>query len=278
VEEFMHPILFQVGNFTLRSFGLLMSLGVLCGSYLALRRAGKYYGDKVLDFCLWAVIAGIIGSRLWEVVFTWDNYRGDPLNILAIWQGGLSIQGGILGGVLAGIWWTRKEKIPFWTFADLVTPGLLLGQALGRVGCFLAGDDFGVPTTSWLGVIYAPGSPAYEVFGTTRLVPSELMEGLWDVVIIAILLLIERSEVKRFSGFTFALYLGLYSAGRIILENYRDYGLLVAGDWRTAQVAGALGIVVALVIFLLRRHQPLGLPEPLAIKNNEAADLSSTKR
>ncbi len=264
----MHPILLQIGNFTLRSFGVFMSLGVLCGSFLAVRRAGKYYGEKVLDFCLWAVIAGLIGSRLWEVIFTWESFQENPLSIFAIWQGGLSIQGGIAGGIIAGICWTRKEKIAFWTFADLVAPGILLGQALGRVGCFLAGDDYGVPTTAWLGVIYAPGSPAYAVYGSTPLVPAELLEGIWDLIIIVAILVLERTSIKRFSGFNFALYIGLYSAGRIILETYRDYGLLLAGGWRTAQVAGVFGIIASAVILRLRRKVPLELPEPMEINTD----------
>jgi len=247
----MHPVLFYLGNYPLRSFGLLMAVGVLLGSYLAYRRSAELFGDKVFDFCFWAVLAGLLGSRLWEVVFTWQDYRANPLSILAIWQGGLSIQGGILGGVIAGYVWTRKEKIPFWTFADLVVPGLLLGQALGRVGCFMAGDDFGVPTAAWVGVAYAPGSPAFDVYGTTRLVPAELMEGIWDIVIIGIILVFERLPIKRFSGANFPIYLGLYSVGRLILENYRDYGLTIGG-WRTAQLAALVGILISLLITVVR--------------------------
>lgn len=252
----MHPVLFNVGSYPVHSFGVLMALGVLLGSYLAYRRAVKFYGEKVLDFCFWAVVAGLIGSRLWEVVFTWQDYRYNPLSVLAIWQGGMSIQGGIVGGIIAGYLWTRKEKIPFWHFADLVVPGILLGQALGRVGCFLAGDDYGIPTMSWLGVSYAPGSPAYEVYGVTRLVPAELFEGIWDIVIIGIVLLIERSSLKRFTGANFPLYLGLYSVGRLILENYRGYSLTI-GTWKTAQVASVAGIIISLVItVVLWKKQP----------------------
>ena len=227
-----------------------MALGVLLGSYLAYRRAGKLFGEKVLDFCFWAVLAGLLGSRLWEVVFTWDLYKSNPLEIFAIWQGGLSIQGGVLGGVIAGYLWTKKENIHFWQFADLVVPGLLLGQAIGRLGCFMAGDDFGVPTASFLGVSYAVGSPAFAVYGTTQLIPAELMEGNWDIIVIGIIIGLERLPFKRFYGFNFSLYLGLYSLGRIILENYRAEGLLIGG-WRTAQVAGMLGILISLTIFLV---------------------------
>ncbi|HEX3014815.1 MAG TPA: prolipoprotein diacylglyceryl transferase [Desulfobacteria bacterium] len=246
----MHPILITIGGYQLHSFGVLMSLAVAMGSLVVYQRASKLYGERVLDFCFWAVLAGLAGSRLWEVLFTWNDYRANPWTILALWQGGLSIQGGILGGVIAGYFWTRKEKIPFWQFADLVTPAILLGQAIGRVGCFLAGDDYGIPTASFLGVVYAAGSPAYQVYGAQPLVPAELLEGIWDLVIIALILGLERLALKRFTGFNFPVYLGLYSAGRIVLENYRGFSLTI-GEWKTAQVAGAAGIILALVIFLL---------------------------
>lgn len=208
---------------------------------------------NVLDFTFYAVIAGIIGSRLWEVAFTWEYYKSDPLEVLAIWHGGLSVQGAIVGGLLVAIWYARKHKLPFWQFADVLTPGVLLGQAVGRLGCFLDGDAFGLPTDSFLGVVYPPGTDAYNAFGPVPLWPAELFEGIWDLVVMAGLLLYQRK--KPAEGRVFLWYVITYSVGRFSLEFLRGDSLRTIFDWKTAQVTSVIAALVAAYVMWVRSRR-----------------------
>ncbi len=146
----MYPIIAQIGPLTLRSWGLLVGIGIILGTWLASRRA-KAAGLKselIYDYVLWAGLSGFAGARIWEIIFTWENYAAQPLSALALWNGGLSIQGGIAGGLLFTLWFIRKHQLKFWKFANILAPGVILGQAFGRIGCFLNGDAYGIPTNS----------------------------------------------------------------------------------------------------------------------------------
>ena len=251
----MKPILFSIGGFPIRSYGLMIALGVVLGMSLAARIARKRLTgreEQVYDFAVYAVLAAIVGSRLWEVVFTWDYYGKHPGEILALWHGGLSIQGGILGGLLVAVWFARSRKIEFWPFADVLAPGVILGQAIGRVGCLLNGDAYARPTgSSWWGVIYQPGTPAYQVYGAQRLWPAETMEGIWDLIVLALLLRLMRG--KRPDGTVTLAYAILYSVGRFLLEFLRTDSLGFLGTgFKTAQLASLATIAVAGLLLVHR--------------------------
>jgi len=241
----MYPVLFHLGPLAIRSWGLMVAIGIISGTWLAYREARRQgmNPELVLDFVIWAVVAGFLGARLWEVAFTWENFVGNPLNALAFWKGGLSIQGGILGGVIAGIVFVRKHKLNLWRFADLLAPGIILGQALGRIGCFLNGDAYGMPTDSPLGVVYTPGTPAYDAFGAQPLFPAELFEAGWDFVVLGILLVLRRK--KTVDGAVFLTYAILYSIGRFTLEFWRADSLHMLAQLKTAQVASLATVLVA---------------------------------
>ncbi|MFZ5633072.1 MAG: prolipoprotein diacylglyceryl transferase [Bacillota bacterium] len=254
----MHQILLYIGPFPVRSYGLMMALGMLGGITLAwylARKKGKYQED-VLNMAVYALLAGLLGSRLWEVIFDWDYYGSHLAEIPALWQGGLSVQGGVAGGLLAVILYTRKHQIPFWEFGDMLAPGLLLGQALGRVGCYLNGCCYGVPTASACGVVYPPGTDAYLAYGAVPLVPAVLFEAAWDLAAMALLLFLLFR--KPFHGFIATLYFVLYAAGRIVLEFFRADSLTMWG-LKTAQVTSLVTMLAALAVMLyLRRKTRLG--------------------
>jgi len=258
----MHPYLFYIGGFPIRAYGLMISLGIIAGlavAYQRAKKAGKYQ-EEVLDFALYAVLGALVGARIWEVAFTWDYYGKNLSEIIAVWHGGLSIQGSILGGVLVGIWYTRKHKIKFWEFADIMAPGLILGMAIGRVGCLLNGDAFGIPAVQApailqaLGVVYQPGTPAYEAFQNTPLIPAESFEAILDLVIFSILLTIRR---KPFTGFIFLLYASLYSLSRFSLEFLRADSLRTIFNLKTAQLSSIIIILLslALSLYLYKRQK-----------------------
>jgi phosphatidylglycerol:prolipoprotein diacylglycerol transferase len=121
-------------------------------------------------------MAGILGARLWAVAFSWAQYAANPMQVLMFWGGGLSIQGAVMANVLLALWFFHRKGLSFKRFVDIGAPALILGQAIGRIGCLLNGDAYGKPTDAWYGVVYQPGTPAYEAWGQVSLVLAELFE------------------------------------------------------------------------------------------------------
>lgn len=252
----MRPILFTVFGFPVRSYGLFIVVGILAGLWLARRinaRRRPQYIPMMEDFLLYAVFAAILGARIWEVTFTWDYYREHLWEIPAVWHGGLSIQGAVLGAVIAAALFCRSRKVNFLDFADALTPPLLLGQAIGRLfSCFLNGDAFGMPTGTGFGIIYAPGSMAYETFGPVPLWPAEVFEGLWDLAIMGFALwLLKRGQRP---GTVFFWYMLLYSLGRFSLEFLRADSLRFMG-FKSAQVTSILFALIGAGMLLWFRHE-----------------------
>ncbi len=248
----MHPILFHIGGLEVRAWGLMVALGILAGSLVAARLAKREGLDQELiyDYVIYVVIVGILGARLWEVIFSLSNYSADPASALKFWVGGLSIQGAVASGLLFTIWFIRKHKIDFWRFADCLAPGLILGQAIGRIGCFLNGDAYGIPTQSWIGVIYKPGTPAFENYGPLPLVPAELFEGAGDLIIFGILLYLFRH--RPYKGFITLMYFVLYSLLRFTLEFWRGDSLLLADTLKAAQVSSLVVAAAAVIIAVVK--------------------------
>jgi len=145
----MYPILLKVGPFTLRSYGLFFGLAFLIATLVAARESErKGFGREVIfDFAALALLAGLVGARLYYIAFFDPQFfLKRPWEILAVWKGGLALHGGLLAGLLVGIWFCRRYTIPFWKLADSLAPSLILGQAIGRIACFFSGDAYGKPT------------------------------------------------------------------------------------------------------------------------------------
>ena len=132
-------------------YGVIIAVGfILAMLYCArhCRRCG-IEPDTLYDFLIWMIPLAIIGARLYYVIFQWSDYRGHPIDALKIWEGGLAIYGGVIAGLLTGIVWCRKKKIPFGAMADVCAPGLLIGQCIGRWGNFINREAFGRETTAF---------------------------------------------------------------------------------------------------------------------------------
>jgi phosphatidylglycerol:prolipoprotein diacylglycerol transferase len=251
----MHPILIQIGPLTLRWYGAMIASAFLIGTWIANREAGRkgIGSEKIQDFFLYAIIGAIIGARLYYVAFSdWAQFRDNPLSVFAVWQGGLAIHGGILGGLLVCLLYTRRQKISFWKFADTLTPSLILGQAIGRIGCFFNGDAHGYPTDLPWGLVYSPESPAGQMFPGQPLHPTQLYEMVFNVIIFGVLWKF-RKKIKV-DGHLFLLYVILYSAARIFVEHFRADKLTYLENISSAQSIGILGIVLSVILlFILRR-------------------------
>ncbi len=206
--------------------------------------------DDVMNLIFWIVLGGIIGARIYYVVFNWDLYWPDWKEMAAIWHGGLAIHGGILGGFLGGFIYCRTKGVPFLKGADVVAPALILGQVFGRLGNFMNGDAHGLPTEMPWGIVFPPGSIAGEQFPHMPLHPTMLYEMGINLAIFFFLWSIRKRPAK--DGFIISLYLILYSAGRFVVSFFRADSLMI-GELRAAHLISV--VIIAIVIPLLIKER-----------------------
>ncbi len=151
---------FTIGGYTQGSYGLIVALAVLLGAGVAyVLTSDKEYREHLLNVLLYGLLGAIIGARLWQVFFyEWGYYSQNPAEILMLWHGGMAIQGSLVGAFLVGLIYSRIRRLKFWHLADIAAPGLIFGQSIGRIACFLNGDAFGSPTNSGFGLVYPLGT------------------------------------------------------------------------------------------------------------------------
>lgn len=242
----MDPVAFTVFGWPVRWYGILIALGLFCGIFIVTHLAKKrgLNEDHVWSVLLVTIPCAVIGARLYYVIFQWEYYGFDLGKIVAVWHGGLAIHGAILGGILAVFLTCRHYRMSFFTMADCIAPGLVLGQAIGRWGNFINGEAHG----------YATNVPwAIEVDGE-MVHPTFLYESLWDLAIFFVTLYFFR-KTKR-EGNVFLLYLMLYSLGRFVIEGFRTDSLMI-GPLRQAQVISIVLFSIALALYLWRgRKKP----------------------
>jgi phosphatidylglycerol:prolipoprotein diacylglycerol transferase len=145
----MYPVLLQIGNFEIRSYGVIVALSFLLALWLGAREAkGNGLDPQVVqDFALYAFLGGLIGARLYFVLFSQPGYfLANPWEILAIWRGGIGVIGSLVGGFVVALWYSRKKRTSFWNLGDTLAPGIALGQTVGQLACLLNGDSYGRPT------------------------------------------------------------------------------------------------------------------------------------
>ena len=245
----MYPVLFTIGSLEFRVWGLMVVTGVLAGLWLSLKLAkrAKFSQEAVTDYLVYGVIVGLAGARIWEVLFSWDQFAATPIHALMLWEGGLSIQGAVVANVILAFWYFRRNGLSFRKFADIGAPGLILGQAIGRIGCLLNGDAYGSPTNAWYGVVYQPGTSAYNAWGNTPLIPAEFFEAVIDMAILSVLLYLFPR--KKFDGQVALVYFILYSVARFALEFLRTDSLMVWG-FKAAQLTSLVMALAAGILLL----------------------------
>jgi prolipoprotein diacylglyceryl transferase len=251
-----------LGPLPIRAYAMCILLGIVVALWLTRRRWVERGGvaDTVLEIVFWAVPFGIVGGRLYHVISSPDAYfgpGGNPMKAFAIWEGGLGIWGAIaLGGVGAWIG-TRRQNVKFAPFADAVAPGLLVAQAIGRLGNWFNQELFGAPTTLPWGLRIDPDGPTFPagVEPGTLFHPTFLYELLWNLAAAALLIWIDR-RYKLGHGRVFWLYAMLYTLGRVWIEALRIDPAEMIGPFRLNVWTSIVVFVVALVAFVVvgRRH------------------------
>ncbi len=250
-----------VFGFSIAFYGIIISIGMLLGIALAARDAEKrgIGEDTIYDFALLGIVCGVIGARLYYVVFQWDSYRGNLLEILNLRAGGLAIYGGVIGGILSLALYCKWKKQHFLNLADSLILGVLVGQILGRWGNFFNAEAFGHYTDSLFAMqlrrdIVNPimiDSELLQHLITVNGVeyiqvhPTFLYESVWNLCLLFLLLWYRRK--KRFAGEIFFLYLGGYGLGRAWIEGLRTDSLLVPGTGiAVSQALAGLCVLLAL--------------------------------
>lgn len=258
------PQFFNIGPLTIRYYALIIITGAILGALLASKLAKRAGRDPeiILDILPWLLIGGIIGARIWHVFtpsasnqamgITTENYLRNPIEILKVWNGGLGIPGGVIGGALTLVIYCKAKKLNFLEWADYVSPGLLIGQAIGRWGNFVNQEVYGRPSNlPWAITI----DPAYRMPGFEQVAkyhPLFLYESLLNLLAAGLLLLINRKWRKKlFTGDLFLLYLVLYPTIRFFLEFLRLDPSPVNGI-NINQSSMLVVLVIALLLLVLR--------------------------
>jgi phosphatidylglycerol:prolipoprotein diacylglycerol transferase len=252
----LDPIALQLGPIAVHWYGIIMGSAVFFGLLLAMREAKRegLNPDIFVDLILWAVPASILGARAYYVIFEWSYYREHPADIIAVWEGGLAIHGALIGATITGIVFARVKKISFWQLADIAAPSLILGQAIGRWGNFMNQEAHGGPVSEAFISVF-PQFIQNQMFINGQFYhPTFLYESLWNLLVLAILLILRRQNWIR-RGEVFLSYLMMYSVGRFFIEGMRTDSLMLTETIRVAQFIGIVIFVGAALLIYWRRRQ-----------------------
>jgi len=239
----------------------MMAVAFLFGTWLALQEARRLHldEDKVVSVILVALVCGVLGARMLYVLEHVAEFRREWGSVLALWQGGLTLYGGMVAGVFGGLLMARRLQLPLWITADALAPSLAIGGAIGRVGCFLNGCCYGRPTHLPWGVTFPPDSFAGLDFGNAKIHPSQLYFSLAGLVLFGITWALRRRMGAAGTLFWFSLM--LYGLVRIPLDFTRAYEpetafLSVLGvDIVESQLSSlAIALFSLLMILRLRRE------------------------
>ncbi len=249
------PILLSIGHFHLRWYSLIVLAAVIVGTWLATKEAVRkgFRQSEISDAAIGVILAGAVGARLFHVIDHWpDIFSADPVRALYIWEGGLTIWGAVVGGLIAIAIQARRRSWNLLRLLDAVAPGLVLAQAIGRLACIITGDSVGVPTDGPFGLAYSnPGAmvPQLGVFYT----PMPIYEILMNVGIFAVLWRLRRRKSLP-DGVLFFAYLILYSAIRFVITFWSSYRITAFG-LNQSQIISliALAVGVPALVNLLRR-------------------------
>ncbi len=229
-------IAFRLFGLDIYFYGIIIGLAIIFGMIVVIYKAKKSYQneDEYIDFIFWAIIFGIIGARIYYVLFSWDSYKFDLKKIFFIRQGGIAIYGAIIAAGLTAIFYCKKRNLDLKVFCDTCTYGLLTGQIIGRWGNFFNREAFGRETNNFFAMRYLASKVNFyggikpmiiDNFKYIQVHPTFLYESVWNLLIL--ILLIWYEERKKFDGEIFLIYLFFYAAGRFFIEGLRVDKLLL---------------------------------------------------
>jgi len=257
----MYPTLLRIGSFEITTFGLMMFLAFVVGGWVLTKQFRRYglRDELASSMVMWAALGGIVGAKIYYAILFHDWH-------LLFDRAGLVWYGGMIGGLLACSLLIRYNRVDLLTVADATAPAAAIGYALGRIGCFLVGDDYGRPTTSWVGIAFPKGSPpttadALRQFGVTvdpsipgdailRVHPTQLYESAAALVMFVILMIASRKPHKK--GRTAGLFLILMGVERFLVEIVRAKDDRFFGPFTVAQLISVVLVIVGTALMVRR--------------------------
>lgn len=250
----MNPIAFKIFGMDIRWYGIMISMGMLLGILLA-KFSSKLRGvdyDELLNAVLISLPIGIVGARLYYVIFNFDYYMANKAEILNIRAGGLAIHGGLIFGIFSAYIYFKHKKISFLKYADAAVPSIILAQALGRWGNFFNQEAHGGPVTYEFISKFPQFIQNGMHIGGVYYHPTFLYESIWNIGIMVVLLMLLKKSLRE--GIVLFSYIGLYSVGRYFIEGLRTDSLML-GPFRQAQLISLTGVAIWIVFLLITRKR-----------------------
>ena len=249
MSKYLIENLFGVEGWNIAWYGVIIAVGMVLGVSLAIYRVRRQYlkEDLIFDFIIIALPVAIICARGYYVIFEWDSYSGDILSIFKIWEGGLAIYGGVLGGLITAILFCHHYKFPLFRFLDLVVPSLVLGQAIGRWGNFVNQEAFGnlVENSS---LQFFPYAVYIDALGEWHQA-TFFYESMWNVCLLVAILIVSRKEPK--TGTMTCMYFVFYGLGRFLIEGLRTDSLYIISGIRASQVLSLLLFLEGMLLYVV---------------------------
>jgi len=256
----MFPDLLTTGPLHIQTYGFFVAMGFIVGLVVALSlgKSEGFHSGRILEIGFIIIFVAIIGSRIAYVLLNLAYYRHHPQDILRIWQGGLVFSGGLVAVVPVMVWYLRRYHLPFWKVGDVFAPAVSIGQAIGRMGCFMAGCCYGTPTDMpWAVVFTAPDTLAPR---DVALHPTQLYASLSGICIFALLLVLRAK--KKFEGQVFVWFLILHSTSRLLMERLRgdDRGLIPGTEMSLTQLLALVILLAGVTALMIRSGKKTANP------------------
>lgn len=257
------PIAFEIGPLSVAWYGIIIVIGMVIAVHFSEKEAVRlgFPQDTIIDMAFWILPIGIIGARLYYVIFEWEYYIQNPIRIFFIWEGGLAIYGGIIAGILT-LWYLSEQRYyPFILLLDILAPYTLIAQSIGRWGNFVNQEAHGGPVSrQFLENLFLPNWIIDQMkIEDTYYHPTFLYESIWNLVGGGVLILLSRQDKLLYRGEIAAGYMIWYGVGRFFIESMRTDSLYI-GPFRVSQIVSlilvAIGIGVIIYQRFIRDDQP----------------------
>ena len=254
----INPVAFKLGNLSVKWYGIIMAVAIILAVSMAIfeGRKRQIESDDFMDLLLWAVPLGYVGARIYYVIFEWNYYSQHLDEIIAIWNGGIAIYGGLLAGLAVLLVFCYKRMLPSFLMLDIITPGVMAAQILGRWGNFINQEAHGGPTTlAFLQSLHLPDFIINQMkIGGVYYQPTFLYESFFNLIGLLIILLLRHRKHLFKQGEIFMLYLAWYSVVRFFVEGMRTDSLYLWGSIRVSQMLSVILLIVVIVLFIYRRR------------------------
>ena len=254
----MNRTILSIGNFHIYCYSVLIATGIIIGLYLLMKEASKQNisKDTIIDIAFYTIIWGIIGARIYYVIFNIKPYLSNPISILYVWEGGLAIYGGIIGGLITLAYQTKKKNIALGKLTDMIVPSLILDKYIGRWCNFFNQEAHGgIVTLEFLKKIHIPNFIIKGMYINGNYYhPTFFYESLWCLLGFILLIIIRRLLKNSKDGTLTFIYLIWYGIGRFFIEGLRTDSLYL-GIFRISQIVSIVIIIIGIIGLIYNKRK-----------------------